>query len=347
MQTKSRLMAGLAVLGVATGAVLFRVARFDRPSPAPVVSADELPALPAPQDNGWLEVADLEVPGGAACEESSFIVLASGELGSADDDWRRLEDAETMLSACAGSPESVNALSRWRQATTAPHFVPYGDGRKIFSSYKFQSIVRVAVANHALQGRLAEADELLAGLARAQLSSFNTSRNTFVAMSASAALRDTLWLAHVVSQHHGWRGLPRLAAAVRQLQRELASFEHVLGQARLGEYLATRERIEAGAANLGWTERWFYDKAHTARLVDTAFVEFRRARGAELLALPGDDELDAHCGWIEHLYNSLGCDAYDPDQIAQTYENTEKSLASSDEVNRRRLRRLSDSLTPI
>ena len=342
-----KLAATAAALLLGGGLVALLAFGEDEPLPPTVVSHEALPPLPA--DNGWQEIAGLEVPESDAFSEACGELATRSETEPAAERWTAMLETRDAFAAAASTSIAQQALAAWQRAAASPAVVPHGgEGHHVFRYYKLSQLALVAATDHAMAGRWTEADRGLADVLRVHRSSWNGARTTLAAMVSASVLQESLHIASLLGDQHGWEGLPRTAQAIDDLDAQLEPLMTVEYQAAIGDYLANRELVAATIRDdtRPWLERRTFDGAHTARLIDAAFLVTAQEHADPLAALGrfGDPPpLEAECGWLARTtYNRLGCDIYEPREALKRKADVSLTLSDDDEGVRRWIRRLVD-----
>lgn len=340
MKTIRMVGVATAMVGVLVAAAAWQASRLDNPLPPPLVPRDALPPLPAAQDNGWTQIAEVELRDTKSCNEAMGVLRVVGEDTEASDFWEEALEARDALDTCLRARK--RGIRAWERAADAPTFVLRNEhGRATFHAHNlFETIVLVAVG-HATWGRWEDADRVLAEHLGMMAQALESTTNAMAAVIAAHGLELGLEVAYLLAQKHGWSDFPQVAERVRAMDDGPVPYA-VLGQLELGAYFRSRDSIERVRDSLSGAARWSFDPVHSAQLMDARLTQFWRSHGGVVLGTSDDPGDDASCGWAARLHNNHGCALYGPSTWDQS--TTEDVLQTSHEVRTRWLRRLADSL---
>ena len=324
-----RVYRGIAECGAAALLLWVGVNAIPHPTPAPLWSADELPALPSASDNGWTALG--EVPFEAHTPDALTVLfdLEPGLDGA--DFWRRARTERAQLEAWLAAHRE--SLARVELARAQPEFVD--DCRSLESCTtldwsRSHELALGRVVELALDGRRRDAEALLTDLLRmdqAQLDSAPTILSVLV--SLANARRAMVLAGHLVA-------LDPTGTSTR-LRRRVANFDarsydlELLVQVRYRVWAkAIHDRQTIGPHDLGQTSFLTFDPGTTRTELDRrmAHAHARAAVGdLEGACGAGQDRLQDRPLWqVHNPVGSMLLDRLDVSELCQGIEERAQAL---------------------
>lgn len=310
-------VAALALL-VGGGALAVVLGR-GRAEPPRHDEARDLPALPAPADNGWTVIAAAPAATFRGDDPPTNALLTARE---GPPDLAALEEIREEIAdfAIPGPARAAieDALARPRFVVSCP-LDPTAPLCPVIDSIRAHRLASAIAIGDALEGFDEEALARAERLARADRDALQGARTAIAAMTAAVCAAEAIelaaLLAAIVAAREEGPGTPEVGARLDALERAVVSLEPAswsMEQALVGEAITMRRGLDAIAAEPRWIPM---DHGRTAaRLEDSledAIAYARDPEGAPPPAL-------AEPGPVERLLDPAGAEAIETVLFALT-----------------------------